>query len=482
MATAAKSAISAKANLYCKNNCGFYGNSSWHGYCSVCYRDAYLKPKSRTDDAREHQQQQRQSSSAAATAVASSAAAAAAAGLSASFNQFEEKRRQVTGRGASTIKNLLKKPTDSAASARSRSPPAAAVSDDDSASTTGLSTISEVDKHSNYEYMTFVKSLPRAAGVDLTKQIKSAIARLKVLPAATASVEEFSDAAQEFYASLAKRIGAEPAYHRLTEQQRTDALFWAETFLTKRIYRTVFSQGPDEEAKDIALQKKLRSLHWVTPAILESRVSNNSPHFYEAVACLLALDTLVTPPAKLDSIVRCANHIFKALNEASGDAASADDFLPALIYVLLKGNPPRLQSNIAFITRFANSARLNTGEQGYYFTNLCCAVSFLESLNHESLSLPKELFDKFMTGQLSPATHGLSVAERVAQCLALLDAGSSRLNELDAKAKQLRTDMDSVEADMAKCVAEVRDQVAKHRAERPLRLPIKEGRVHQPAE
>uniref|UniRef100_A0A8C7N608 RAB guanine nucleotide exchange factor (GEF) 1 n=1 Tax=Oncorhynchus kisutch TaxID=8019 RepID=A0A8C7N608_ONCKI len=166
-----------------------------------------------------------------------------------------------------------------------------------------------------------------------------------------------------------------------------------EKSIMTRLYKSVFCpETTDNEKKDLATQNRIQVLHWVDIQMLCVPVDEEIPAVSDNVV------KAITDIIEMDS----KRHIFSAIKITKSEPASADDFLPTLIYIVLKSNPPRLQSNIQYITRFCNPSRLMNGEDGYYFTNLCCAVAFIEKLDAQSLNLDPVDFESYMLGHAFP--------------------------------------------------------------------------------
>ncbi|EOA30848.1 hypothetical protein CARUB_v10013991mg [Capsella rubella] len=105
------------------------------------------------------------------------------------------------------------------------------------------------------------------------------------------------------------------------------------------------------------------------------------------------------PRDKLVCILNCCKVINNLLLNASiasnGNAPGADEFLPVLIYVTIKANPPQLHSNLLYIQRYRRESKL-VGEASYFFTNILSAESFISNINAKSISMDEAEFETNM--------------------------------------------------------------------------------------
>ncbi len=68
------------------------------------------------------------------------------------------------------------------------------------------------------------------------------------------------------------------------------------------------------------------------------------------------------------------------LLQLTGKSAGADDVFPILVYVILCANPPNLHSTIQYV-RYFGAASVSFGEAGYWWTQFCSAVTFIQSID-----------------------------------------------------------------------------------------------------
>ncbi|XP_015223277.2 rab5 GDP/GTP exchange factor isoform X1 [Lepisosteus oculatus] len=496
-----------QSELLCKKGCGYYGNPAWQGFCSKCWREEYQRARQKQiqEDWALAERLQREEEA----AYASSQGAQSQPSL-APFSKFEEKKSNEKTRKVTTVKKFFspssrtaskKAPPEKAPTGRERhaetllrdlrdiftppwelaSPTEALVARlrESQETKTPSPSISrqasmETDRVSR-DFIDFLKGLQKP-GREIHKQCRAFVESMgnkKDL-----SAEELSECVQDFYQNMADRLlshfkGSTERVERVMDQ--------VEKYLMTRLYKNVFCpETTDDEKKDLAVQKRIRALHWVTIQMLCVPVNEDIPevsdNVVKAITDVIEMDSKRVPRDKLACITRCSKHIFNAIKITKSEPASADDFLPTLIYIVLKANPPRLQSNIQYITRFCNPSRLMTGEDGYYFTNLCCAVAFIEKLDAQSLNLSPEDFERYMSGQASPRRQepeawpppagGSPALAQVYQSLELLSGLGARQERVLEGARRLEGDLIDWRAGVER---EVQDILDRHPLD--LRLP-----------
>ncbi|KAK6355888.1 hypothetical protein TWF718_000267 [Orbilia javanica] len=153
-------------------------------------------------------------------------------------------------------------------------------------------------------------------------------------------------------------------------------------------------QHQEDVERDEVLAQKVAIYRWVREEHLDIKPVGESGRKFLSLAVqeLLKINNYRAPRDKVICVLNCCKVIFGLLRHANS-TQSADDFVPLLIYVVLRANPEHLVSNIQYILRFRNPDKLG-GEAGYYLSSLSGAIQFIEGLDRNSLTINDEDFER----------------------------------------------------------------------------------------
>ncbi|EDL93172.1 GTPase activating protein and VPS9 domains 1 (predicted) [Rattus norvegicus] len=194
----------------------------------------------------------------------------------------------------------------------------------------------------------------------------------------TAQVEDFL---QFLYGAMAQDV----IWQNASEEQLQDAQLAIERSVMNRIFKLAFYPNQDGDIlRDQVLHEHIQRLSKVVTA---NHRALQIPEVYlreapwpSAQSEIRTISAYKTPRDKVQCILRMCSTIMNLLSLANEDSVpGADDFVPVLVFVLIKANPPCLLSTVQYISSFYASCL--SGEESYWWMQFTAAVEFIKTID-----------------------------------------------------------------------------------------------------
>lgn len=244
----------------------------------------------------------------------------------------------------------------------------------------------------------FLERMRQPSAAEFVKAIKSFIVSFSNN---SPDPEKDSAAVQQFFTNMEAAFRAHPLWSGCSEEELESAGEGLEKYVMTKLFTRVFASFPDDVKADEQLSDKIALVQqFIRPENLDIKPTfQNESSWLLAQKELQKINMYKAPREKLACIMNCCKVITNLLHNAAVTAnenpPGADEFLPVLIYVTIKANPPQLHLNLQYIQRFRRQSRL-VSETAYYFTNILSAVSFISNIDAQALSMDEIEFERNM--------------------------------------------------------------------------------------
>ncbi|KAG5654186.1 hypothetical protein H0H81_006568 [Sphagnurus paluster] len=261
-----------------------------------------------------------------------------------------------------------------------------------------------------FDFQSFLDQMKSRSAEPVSKYLRSFLSNFAKR---TFTVNDQVKIINDFLNFIAGQMRACDVWKNASEPEFDNAMEGMEKLVMNRLYEFTFTPQvvhavpprpitADDLERDRVLSQRIALFGWIVEKHLDIPQGEGGMGFLLfAQQELLKINHYKAPRDKLICILNCCKVIYGLIRHLKADEG-ADAFVPILIYVVLKANPDHLLSNVEFINRFRNPAKLQS-EAGYYLSSLMGAVSFIETMDHTSLSnISQEEFEKYAILNCTP--------------------------------------------------------------------------------
>uniref|UniRef100_A0A1A8PI57 GTPase activating protein and VPS9 domains 1 n=1 Tax=Nothobranchius pienaari TaxID=704102 RepID=A0A1A8PI57_9TELE len=206
----------------------------------------------------------------------------------------------------------------------------------------------------------------------------------------TAAVEDFL---RYLYGAMAR----DAIWQYASEDQLQDAQMAIERSVMNRIFKLAFY--PNQDGDILRDQLFYEHIHRLSKVVTANHKALQIPEVYlkeapwpSAQSEIRSINAYKTPRDKVQCILRMCSTIMNLLSLANEDSVpGADDFVPVLVFVLIRANPPCLLSTVQYINNFYAS-RLS-GEECYWWMQFTAAVEFIKTIDDRKYPIAMVMID-----------------------------------------------------------------------------------------
>ncbi|KAF8845027.1 hypothetical protein BDN67DRAFT_893516 [Paxillus ammoniavirescens] len=262
------------------------------------------------------------------------------------------------------------------------------------------------DGDSQFDFQKFLNQMKSKGAEPVAKYLRSFLSNFAKR---TFTVTDQVRVINEFLNFIAAKMRESDVWRNASDNEFDNAMEGMEKLVMNKLYDFTFTPSlplltpprpvtADDLERDRVLEQRISLFRWVKPSHLdipelEGKDAGITGFLEFAQQELCKLNHYKAPRDKLICILNCCKVIFGLLRHLRKDEG-ADSFVPVLIFVVLKANADHLLSNVEFINRFRNPAKLQS-EAGYYLSSLMGAVQYIETMDHTSMSnITQEEFER----------------------------------------------------------------------------------------